>query len=107
MKINNAVEALGALAQETRLTVFRLLVRAGPDGLAAGDVAERLGVPPATLSFHLKALEHAGLLRARRDGRQIFYAAHYQGMRSLLAFLTEECCQDHPEICSPATTTTS
>lgn len=102
MKMNTAVEALGALAQETRLTVFRLLVRAGPEGLAAGDVAERLGVAPATLSFHLKELEHAGLLRARRDGRQIFYATDYQGMRSLLAFLTEECCQGHPEICSPA-----
>lgn len=102
MKIKDALEALGALAQETRLTVFRLLVRAGPGGLAAGDVAERLGVPPATLSFHLKELEHAGLLRARRDGRQIFYATDYQGMRSLLAFLTEECCQGHPEICTSA-----
>jgi DNA-binding transcriptional ArsR family regulator len=102
MESKDAIDALGALAQETRLTVYRLLVRAGPDGLAAGALAARLGVPPATLSFHLKELEHARLLRSRRDGRQIFYAVDYAGMRLLLAFLTEDCCQGHPDISAPA-----
>ena len=93
MEAKEAVEALGALAQESRLAVFRLLVRQGPDGLPAGDVAEAVGIPPATLSFHLAQLGHAGLVRSRREGRRIIYSADYDGMQALLAFLTEKCCQ--------------
>jgi DNA-binding transcriptional ArsR family regulator len=100
MESELAVQALAALAQETRLTVFRLLVREGPNGLPAGMIAERVGVPPATLSFHLAQLERASLLTSRRESRQIFYATDYEGTRRLLAFLTEDCCQGHPEICS-------
>ena len=81
-------------------SAFRLLVRTGPAGLPAGTIAERVGVPPATLSFHLKELERAGLLSARRESRQIYYAPDIAGMRGLLAFLTEDCCGGHPEICS-------
>jgi ArsR family transcriptional regulator len=88
-----AVFALGALAQESRLEVFRLLVRQGPAGMAAGGVAEALGIPPATLSFHLAQLGHAGLVRSRREGRRVIYSADYDGMRDLIAFLTEKCCQ--------------
>ncbi len=94
-----AVLALSALAQETRLAVFRLLVREGPEGLAAGEIAARLGVTPATLSFHLAQLERAGLLSARRTGRRIFYALDREGTRGLISFLTEDCCQGRPEIC--------
>lgn len=100
MEIKSAVEALGALAQETRLAVFRLLVQAGPNGLRAGEIAHRVAVPPATLSFHLKELARAGLITARRESRQIFYAADFAGMRDLLAFLTEDCCGGHPEVCA-------
>jgi DNA-binding transcriptional ArsR family regulator len=101
MERKDALQALSALAQGTRLEVFRLLVRSGPPGLAAGTIAERVGVPPATLSFHLKELERAGLLTARRESRQIYYAPDVEGMRDLLAFLTEDCCGGHPEICAP------
>ncbi len=101
METKEALQALGALAQETRLEVFRLLVRTGPLGLPAGTIAERIGVPPATLSFHLKELGRAGLLSARRESRQIYYAPDVEGMRDLLAFLTEDCCGGHPEICAP------
>jgi len=100
METKQALAALAALAQETRLEVFRLLVRAGPLGLPAGAVAERIGAQPATLSFHLRELERAGLLTARRESRQIFYAPDFTGMRALLAFLTEDCCDGHPEICA-------
>jgi DNA-binding transcriptional ArsR family regulator len=99
MEERNAIEALGGLAQEHRLRVFRLLVREGPDGLPAGQIAERLGVPASTMSSHLAQLERAGLLRARRDQRRIIYAVHLEGVRRLLAFLIEDCCQGHPEIC--------
>ncbi len=94
-----AVEALAALAQETRLRVFRLLVAAGPGGLPAGDVAQAAQVPPSTLTFHLERLERAGLVRSCRRGRQILYAAELEAMRRLLAFLTEDCCNGHPELC--------
>jgi DNA-binding transcriptional ArsR family regulator len=100
METKDALTALAALAQETRLEVFRLLVRAGPAGLPAGAVAGRVGVQPATLSFHLRELERAGLLTARRESRQIFYAPDFRGMRALLAFLTQDCCGGHPEICA-------
>jgi ArsR family transcriptional regulator len=94
-----ALAAFAALAHETRLAVFRLLVTVGPSGLPAGEIAERLGVPASTLSFHLKELDRSGLLRSWRRQRQIFYAAHYAGTRELLTFLTHDCCQGHPEIC--------
>ncbi len=99
MEINRAVDALAALAQETRLAAFRLLVQAGAGGLAAGEIAARLAVPSSTLSFHLKELDRAGLVRCWRVQRQIRYAADYEGMRRLLTFLTADCCNGHPEIC--------
>ena len=94
MEQGEAVEALGALAQPSRLELFRLLVRRGPEGLAAGDLAQRLAIPATTLSFHLSQLTRAGLLTARRAGRSIVYAADYDGMRALMAYLTEHCCED-------------
>jgi ArsR family transcriptional regulator len=93
MDTKGAVEALGALAQPSRLAVFRLLVQAGPRGLPAGGIAEGVGVPATTLSFHLAQLGHAGLVRSRRDGRSIIYAADYARMQELLDFLMENCCQ--------------
>lgn len=102
MKMKDAIEALAALAQESRLAVFRLLVREGPDGLAAGAIADRIGIPAPTLSFHLNQLNAAGLVISRRDGRSIIYAANYAGMRDLLAFLVDDCCQGRPELCAPA-----
>jgi DNA-binding transcriptional ArsR family regulator len=89
-----AVAALGALAQPSRLEVFRLLVRRGPAGLAAGEISERVGVPPTTLSFHLAQLSRAGLVTSRREGRSILYAADYGAMQGLMGFLTENCCQE-------------
>jgi DNA-binding transcriptional ArsR family regulator len=92
----DVVKALGALAQETRLRLFRLLVVAGPDGLTPGQMAERLEVSPTALSFHLKELNHAGLVNSKRDGRHIIYRAEFHAMDALLAFLTAECCQGQP-----------
>ena len=92
MESNTAVEALAALAQDSRLEVYRLLVQAGPEGLAASDLAERLGIPANTLSFHLKTLSHADLVLARQEGRFIYYSANYEQMNALLGFLTENCC---------------
>ena len=92
MKTKDAVSALAALAQDTRLDVFRMLVQQGASGLAAGEIAEQLDVSPATLSFHLKELAHAKLVTARQDGRFVFYAANFGAMNDLLAFLTENCC---------------
>jgi ArsR family transcriptional regulator, arsenate/arsenite/antimonite-responsive transcriptional repressor len=102
METSSAVLALGALAQENRLEVFRLLVQAGPDGMAAGDVAERLEIPPATLSFHLAQLRQAGLIAVRRDGRSLIYSANYDGMSALMAFLTENCCRGSASCAVPA-----
>ena len=96
MKTNEAVVALGALAQETRLSIFRALVQAGADGLPAGRIAEAVGAPASTLSFHLKELAGAGLVRARQEGRFIFYTADYGAMSELVSFLTEKCCQGMP-----------
>ena len=92
MEKKGAIAALGALAQETRLDVYRLLVTQGPAGLPAGAIAERLDVLPASLTFHLKELQHAGLLTQRRLGRQLIYAAEYGAMNELLVYLTENCC---------------
>jgi len=88
-----AIAALAALAQESRLDIFRLLVQAGPDGLPAGQIAERLNLPAATLSFHLNQLKHAGLITFRRASRSLIYAAAYPAMNDLLGYLTENCCQ--------------
>jgi ArsR family transcriptional regulator len=99
MEEKAALSALAALAHETRLEVFRLLVTQGPSGLPAGEIGERLGVVASTLSFHLKELDRAGLVRSWRRQRQVFYAADYAGTRELLTFLTRDCCQGHPEIC--------
>ena len=93
MKSADAVRALGALAQGTRLEAFRLLVKAGPAGLAAGRIGEMLDVPPATLSFHLKELARAGLVVARQETRFIYYSADFESMNGLLAFLTQNCCE--------------
>ena len=93
METKDAVEALGAMAQETRLTALRLLVQAGPDGLPAGEIARRLEVPAPTLSFHLRALLHAGLVSASRDGRSLYYAADYARLKTIVDFLSQSCCQ--------------
>jgi ArsR family transcriptional regulator len=102
-----AVRRLSAIAQEARLEVFRLLVKAGPDGRAAGDIARALGVPANTLSAQLLVLSNAGLVRPRRDGRSIIYAVDFAAMGELLVFLTEDCCRGRPEICAPLTRITS
>lgn len=102
MKTSQAVIALSALAQESRLEVFRLLVRIGPDGLPAGQIAERLKIPPATLSFHLKELSHAGLVESRKEGRLVIYAINTKGINCLMGFLMEDCCQGRPELCAPS-----
>ncbi len=93
MKKAHAVTALGALAQESRLDIFRLLVRAGAEGLAAGRVAEELDLAPNTLTFHFDRLRDAGLLTVRREGRSMIYAARFEIMNGLVGFLTENCCQ--------------
>ena len=93
------VAALAALAHEHRLRIFRLLVKQGPSGMPAGEIADEVGTSATNASFHLKELDRAGLLRATRHGRYIRYAVHVDGMRQLLAYLTEECCQGRPELC--------
>lgn len=95
-----AIESLSALAQESRLDVFRLLVRVGADGVSAGELGERLGLPPATLSFHLNTLRHARLVENRREGRQLIYSARLEAISELMGFLMENCCQGHPEACA-------
>ncbi len=107
-----AIAALAALAQETRLDIFRLLVQAGPGGLPPGRIGERLGLAAATLSFHLNQLKHAGLITVRREGRSLIYMAEYDAMNGLLAYLAENCCQGDPagcrvEICESAQERTS
>jgi ArsR family transcriptional regulator len=101
MDMSNAITALSALAHEGRLRVFRLLVEAGPEGLAAGEIGRRLGVLPNTLSAGLTVLSHAGLVRSRRDGRSIIYAAEFDRMAGLLSYLVEDCCNGRPEVCAP------
>jgi DNA-binding transcriptional ArsR family regulator len=101
MQLPVAVDALSALAHGGRLAVFRLLVRAGPEGLPAGEIAREIGVLPNTLSSNLTILGNAGLVRSHREGRSIIYAADYDRMRSLLGFLMDDCCAGRPEICAP------
>ncbi len=100
MKQEAVLEALGALAHEHRLAVFRLLVQAGPGGRAAGEIAERLALPASSLSFHLAHLNRAGLITQRRDGRSLIYSADFEAMNGLLGFLTENCCGGAS--CAPA-----
>jgi ArsR family transcriptional regulator len=97
-----AIEALGALAQETRLAIFRLLVERGPGGLAAGAIAERLDLPASSLSFHLTDLRRAGLLAQRREGRSLIYAVDFAVMNALMGYLTENCCGGDASLCLPA-----
>lgn len=101
MKSAQVVKALAALAQPTRLAVYRLLVECGPDGMAAGQVAEKLKVAPATLSFHFKTLSHAGLVDSRQDGRFVYYTANFIVMNGMVAYLTENCCGGNPDACKP------
>jgi DNA-binding transcriptional ArsR family regulator len=101
MKKEAVIHALGALAQETRIDIFRILVQAGPEGLPAGAIGERLGLPSPTLSFHLNQLRFAGLATSRRESRSIIYSANFKTMNQLLAYLTENCCGGRPELCAP------
>src|SRR5271156_7129885 len=103
MENTDAVTALAALAQDNRLDVFRLLVKAGPEGMPAGEIATALSLAPNTLTFHFDRLRGAGLVTVRRDGRSMIYAARFDTMNALLAFLTENCCQGPPEARAPAT----
>jgi ArsR family transcriptional regulator, arsenate/arsenite/antimonite-responsive transcriptional repressor len=102
MRDTQAVASLAALAHQHRLRIFRLLVKQGPSGMPAGAIADKVGISATNTSFHLKELERAGLLRATRQGRQILYAVHVDGMRQLLTYLTEDCCQGQPELCGAA-----
>jgi DNA-binding transcriptional ArsR family regulator len=97
-----AVSALAALAQDSRLDVFRLLVEAGPDGLPAGEIADTLGLAPNTLTFHFDRLRGAGLITVRRQGRSMIYAARFKIMNELIGYLTDNCCGGKPEKCAPA-----
>jgi DNA-binding transcriptional ArsR family regulator len=101
MKIGLAVEALAALAQESRLSIFRLLVQAGKEGVAAGALGVKLGIPPATLSFHLKTLTHAKLIKPRPEGRFVIYSANFTEMDKLIFYLTEHCCAGDATQCAP------
>jgi ArsR family transcriptional regulator len=106
METSQAVGALGALAHETRLALFRLLVQKGPEGLSAGLIAEAIGIAPSSLSFHLQQLVHAGLITQRRLSRQLIYAADFTAMNGLVAYLTENCCggaRSCAPVCNPAT----
>jgi ArsR family transcriptional regulator len=100
VKAAQVVTALSALAQPTRLAIYRLLVEHGPEGIAAGQVAEKLKVAPATLSFHFKTLSHAGLIESRQDGRFVYYAANFKVMNNMVAYLTENCCGGDQAACA-------
>lgn len=99
---DQALDAFGALSQETRLKMIRTLVVAGPDGLAAGSVGEAVGASSSSASFHLAHLERAGLVTSRREARSIIYSANFDGLSGLVEFLMRDCCQGHPEVCAPA-----
>jgi ArsR family transcriptional regulator, arsenate/arsenite/antimonite-responsive transcriptional repressor len=99
LQTKQAISALGALAQESRLAIFRMLVRSGPTGMVAGKIAEQLGIAPSSLSFHLKELTHAGLVIPTQEGRFVTYTVNFEVMNGLLAFLTESCCDGNP--CTP------
>ena len=101
MKLNDAILALGALASEARLAVFRLLVKRGPEGYTPSELSDRLGVPAPTLSFHLKELVHAELIMGRREGRNLYYSPNLPHMNALVGFLTENCCSLADEPCGP------
>lgn len=101
MELTKAAAALSALGHAGRLSIFRLLVQAGPDGIAAGEIARRLDVPPNTLSSNLNILSNVGLIASRREGRSIIYAACYGNMTGLLEYLMQDCCNGAPEICAP------
>jgi ArsR family transcriptional regulator, arsenate/arsenite/antimonite-responsive transcriptional repressor len=102
MELLAAVGGLGALAQESRLKVFRLLVRSGPSGMAAGDIAKKLHVPRNTMSAHLAILSRARLVSSRKEGRSVIYAVDLEGTRDLLSFLLEDCCRGKPHLCAPS-----
>ncbi|MBB5577857.1 MULTISPECIES: ArsR/SmtB family transcription factor [Rhizobium] len=102
MDQRQVLAVFSALSQETRLQIVRLLLVTGPDGMAAGALAERLEVSPSNISFHLKELEHSGLVDAERQSRSIIYTANYEALGGLIRFLMEDCCSGHPEICAPA-----
>jgi ArsR family transcriptional regulator len=104
MKKSSVVTALGALAQDTRLDIFRLLVQRGPEGMPAGEIGERLAQPSPTLSFHLNQLRFAGLVTSRRESRSIIYSANFEAMTELLGYLTENCCGGRRELCAPSAT---
>ena len=104
MKKAIVIGALGALAQETRLDIFRLLVQKGPEGLPAGEIGTRLDQPSPTMSFHLNQLRFAGLITSRRESRSIIYSANFKAMNDLLAYLTENCCDGGTALCSPTAT---
>ena len=101
METKEAASILSALAHDGRLAIFRLLVRAGTEGIRAGDIASTVGAPGSTLSANLNILSHAGLIEGRREGRAIIYSARYGRMRDVLAFLLDDCCNGNPEICAP------
>ncbi|HSJ81748.1 MAG TPA: metalloregulator ArsR/SmtB family transcription factor [Thiobacillus sp.] len=107
MKTKAVVTALAALAQDSRLAIFRALVQAGPAGLAAGRISELTGIAPSSLSFHLKELSHAGLASSQQSGRNVIYRAEFDAMNDLLGFLTENCCGGNPcsPVCTPACST--
>lgn len=101
MEIRQAIDALAALAQDTRLRTFRLLVEYGHQGMAAGEIAQDLAIPQNTLSTHLGILQQAGLLTSRRQGRSVIYAVDFDGLRAVLAFLLQDCCRGQAELCAP------
>ncbi|TMJ02336.1 MAG: helix-turn-helix transcriptional regulator [Alphaproteobacteria bacterium] len=102
MEKSDVIDALSALAQESRLGAYRLLVQAGPEGISAGEIAAALGLPPNTLSFHFDRLRQAGLVTVRRNGRSMIYAARYDTMKALIGFLTDNCCGRPGNACAPA-----